>query len=55
MREHDVSRRPWQRVRPRARSRIAGPAPTAGWARSRAGRGRCLRPRLVMSRYLPGV
>ena len=40
---------------PAARSRTAGPAPAAGWARSRAGRGRCPRRRLVMSRYLPGI
>jgi hypothetical protein len=40
-----------------ARSRIAGPAPTAGWTRSRAGRRRCPRRRLMvlMSRHLPGV
>ena len=30
-------------------------APTAGWARSRAGGGRCPRRWLVMSRYLPGI
>src|SRR5271170_7127045 len=40
-------------MRPHVRSRIAGPAPTARGARSRAGRGRRLRRRLVMSRYLP--